>query len=146
MSKKTWEKSRLSNQNTAEESLLNITGIQGVLILYVCVWAREWAGQLVITDNSLYGGTPHPTSVPNWNQNHADNYFFTTLKMTVINCYQQYPPKVTSCICIKRKSTLLAILNAFLYIYNILGVFPQALIQQIYIHETDQIVPRLIPQ
>lgn len=35
------EKSRLSNQNTAEESLLNITGIQGVLILYVCVWARE---------------------------------------------------------------------------------------------------------
>lgn len=108
----------------------------------VCVWAR----QLVITDNSLYGGTPHPTSVPNWNQNHADNYFFTTLKMTVINCYQQYPPKVTSCICIKRKSTLLAILNAFLYIYNILGVFPQALIQQIYIHETDQIVPRLIPQ
>lgn len=40
MSKKTWEKSRLSNQNTAEESLLNITGIQGVLILYVCVSER----------------------------------------------------------------------------------------------------------
>lgn len=109
--------------------LLLSCNVLETMVLQLISFYTSWLAENVDKHRDQRG-TPRPTNMPNWNENHSDNYLFmtlNTLEMTLMNCYQYTVSHNHQVLTywIKGKSTPVAVQNPLLSIYNILHLFPQ---------------------